>query len=399
MIQRAGVAGLIGAALVSAVVMAEPGQGIHAGPWAFSPYVNLTGTYDSNVDKVRDNPQEDYFLDSEAGVKTGYSAYEVDFSGVGFLGYRNYTDLTEKNFSSGGEILKFKQGTHDTVAIEADQTFRRVEDLDMHGAEAAVAGVSPESVLDASARTRRDINSAGFSAGRGLTDKMQLDVGYRYDEVNYDSADLYELQSHIGQAEAAYRMTDKTDALLTFQGGIQNNDVISDPAGYYTGRVGLKTRGTDKLTFKGGVGAQQFDRTGATDVTAFNYDLSAVFAVTDKIVLQAGGRNGTLLSSLYAENASQYDSVWGGIAYACSPAFVLSGNVAYRRDDYLDPVNTGSGMQSRVDDGTAFRLRADYYTPAKFMRLYSQVSYENMTSTAVSDYDETRVDLGVNFQY
>ena len=399
MTQRAGVAGLIGGVLVSAVVMAEPGQGIHTGPWTLSPYARLTGTYDSNVGKEPSNAKDDYFLDSETGFKAGYSAYEIDFSGLGFLGYRNYSDLTEQNFSSGGEILKFKEGTHDTVAIEADQTFRRVEDIDQHGSEAAVAGVSPDSVLDASARSRRDINSAGLSMGHNLTDKMQLDVGYRYDEVSYSDPGLLELQNHMGQAETAYRMTDKTDALLTLKAGMQDNGEIRDPAGYYAGRAGMKTRGTDKLTFKGGVGAQQFDRSSADDVTAFNYDVSATLAVSDKIALQAGGRNGILLSSLYADNGSRYDSVWGGISYACSSAIVMSGNIAYRRDDYLDPVSTVDGMKSRVDDGTAVRMRVDYQTPAKFMSLYSQMSYEMVSSQAVPDYDETRVDVGVNFQY
>jgi hypothetical protein len=379
---------------------AAPGQGIHTGPWVFSPYVNLSGTYDSNVDRTsKDNETDDLFMDSEAGLKLGYSAYQIDFSGLGFLGYRNYSDLTDKDFSYGGEVLKFKQGTHDTVAIEADQTFRKVDDIDQHGSEAAVAGVSPDSVLDASARTERDINSVGLSAGRNLTDKLQMDIGYRFDDVNYDSAEFFDLNSHIGQAEAAYRLTEKTASILTVRGGIQDNGEVSDPANYYTARVGMKTRGTDKLSFKGGVGVQQFDRTDADDVTAFNYDLTASLAVTDKIVVQAGGRNGTLLSSLYAVNGAEYDSVWAGAFYTLSPTILLLGDVAYRRDDYLDAVPTATGLADRVDDGIAYRVRADYQTPAKFLRLYSQLTYQTVDSTVVTDYEETRVDLGMNLRY
>jgi hypothetical protein len=228
---------------------------------------------------------------------------------------------------------------------------------------------------------------------------MQLDIGYRFDDVNYSSTDLYDLQSHIGQAESAYRMTDKTDALLTFCGGIQDNGVISDPAESYTARVGMKTRGTDKLIFKGGVGVQQFNRAVADDVTDFNYDVAASLAMTDKLVLQAGGRNGMLLSSLYAVNGSEYDSIWAGVLYTVVPTIVLSGNVAFRRDDYLDPVPTDSGTTERIDEGTAFRLRATYQTPAKFLRLYSQASYETVESTAVPNYDDTRLDLGATLQY
>jgi hypothetical protein len=44
-------------------------------------------------------------------------------------------------------------------------------------------------------------------------------------------------------------------------------------------------------------------------------------------------------------------------------------------------------------------LRATYQTPAKFLRLYSQASYETVESTAVPNYDDTRLDLGATLQY
>lgn len=398
MMKRVIFAALVGAAMIS-TARAEPGNGIHTGPWMFSPYVNLRETYDSNVDKSPVNKLDDFFFDSEGGLKMGYSAYAIDFSGLGYLGYRNYSDLTDKDFSSGGEILKFKQGTHDTFVIEADQTFRRVEDIDMHGSESAVMGVSPDSVLDSSAVSRRDINNVGVSVGRDLTDKMTLDVGYRFDDVNYADPTLFDIQNHIGQAEGSWRLTDKTDSLVTLLGGIQDNGVISDPANYYIGRVGLKTRGTDKVIFKGGVGAQLYERPSSDDVTSFNYDLSAAWIVTEKISLQAGGRNGTVLSSLYAANGSAYNVVWAGASCRLIPTLVLSANASYRQDDYLDPVAVAGGTKDRTDKGTGLGVRADYMTPAKFMKLYTEAQYQNVESTLSPTYDETRIMLGMKLQY
>lgn len=389
---------MMGIALISSAG-AEPGSGLHTGPWALSPYANLRETYNSNVGKVSANKQDDFFFDSEAGLRFGYSAYEVDFSSLGYLGTRNYSDMTDQDFSIGGEVMKFKQGTHETLVIEADQTFRRTEDIDLHGSEAAVLGVSPDSVLDSSATTRRDINNIGVSAGRNLSDKMTLDIGYRFDDLNYEDPAVFDINNHIGQAEGSFRLTDKTYSLVTLLGGMQDNGVISDPANYYIGRVGLKTRGTDKVVFKGGAGVQLYERPGADDVTSFNYDLSAFWIATDKITVQAGGRNGTVLSSLYADNGSAYDSVWAGVSYRFIPTILLSANASYRQDDYLDPVVVSGETKDRTDKGSGLGARVDYMTPAKFLKLYAETQYQNVESTVAPTYDETRIMLGMKLQY
>lgn len=398
MIKRMFVFAMMGGVLISAA-RAAPVIGIHAGPWTLSPYATLEETSDSNVEKSPVNKQDDFFLDSEAGLRFGYSAYAVDFSGLGYLGSRNYSDLTDKDFSIGGEILKFKQGTHDTVVVEADQTFRRVEDIDTHGSESAVLGVSPDSVLDSSSTSRRDINNFGVSVGRNLSDKMTLDVGYRFDDINYEDPAIFDIQNHIGQAEGSFRLTEKTDSFATLLGGQQDNGVISDPANYYIGRVGLKTRGTDKVVFKGGLGVQLYERPSADDITSFNYDISASWIATDKVAFQVGGRSGTVLSSLYAENGSAYNIVWAGASYKFIPTIVLSANASYRQDDYLDPVAVEEGTKDRTDKGAGLGARVDYLTPAKFMKLYAETQYQNVESTISPAYDETRISLGLKLQY
>jgi hypothetical protein len=67
-------------------------------------------------------------------------------------------------------------------------------------------------------------------------------------------------------------------------------------------------------------------------------------------------------------------------------------------DNYFDPVLSNETRVDREDKGKSVRVRADYLTPAKFLRVYSEATYETVTST-LDDYDETRISLGVNLQY
>ena len=397
MMKRLLTAGLISATLIGAV-NATPGQGIHTGPWTFVPYADVSETYDSNVNQSRIVEKDDFFTDSTLGLRAGYSSYMLEFTGLGFLSQRNYADVTDKNFGAGGELLRAKYGNRDQVEVEVDQTFRRVEDIDRYGNEAAVGGVSPDSVLDVSARSRRDMNQAGISAGKNVTDKLELDAGYRFDEINYDQAALFDLRNHIGQVETAYQLTEKTAGLLTVKGGIEENISLDNQAEYYAARLGLKTKGTDKVSFKGGAGVQYYDQDTDDSATKFNFDLVSAWMASEKIILQAGGRNGAQMSSLYANNGTDYQIFWIGGTYRITPAISTTLSGAYRVDDYMNPVTDNNRQINRRDEGFAGRLRADYQAPAKFLKLYTEASYEDMSSN-VEDYSDTRIALGAVLSY
>jgi hypothetical protein len=387
------------AAVAVAVASGEPGQGIHVGSWAFNPFVEFNGVYDSNINQTPSGTEDDVFLDSALGLRMGYTAFELDFSGLGFLSERSYDQAKDKNFEAAGEILKLKYGARDRTVVEADQSFRTVEDNDPYASEAAVGGVSPDSILDAVSRSRRDINQGGLSFGRNLTDKMELDVGYRFDAIDYHLPELVDLKSQALQIETAHKLTDKTAGLITLKGGVQELESPDESADYYAARLGLKTRGTDKLSFKATAGVQQYNRPAGKDAeTGFNYDGMAQWLATDKMTVQAGGRNGIQLSSLYVDNAAEFSVFWLGATYRVTPAFALSANGVYRVDDYLDPVAFGGRMVNRKDTGEGVRVRGDYLTRAKFMRLFSELTYDMIDST-IQDYDESRVSVGVQLQY
>lgn len=382
------------------VVGAGPGDGLNVGPSMWRPYVDIAGTYDSNANQQPSKKEADTFLDACAGLKFGYSAYMLELTGHGFAGARRYGELTDKDFTSYGESLRFKYGTRDTLAWEVDQSFRAVEDFDRLLTESTIGGVSPDSVLDAGARTRRDVNGVGFLAGRDLTDKMGLDLGYRFTDIRYASDDLYDLNSHVVKAEAMHRMTEKTDAVVTTIYGLQTTSATSEQADYYAVRGGIKTRGTDKTTLKAGCGVLQYKGPADADRdTFFNYEVSAAHQATDKLAFQIGGRNGVVLSSLYADNSTEFDSVWVGATCRPTDEIALSANVTWRHDDYLKPVFVDDAQERRADEGLAVRLRADWLTPLKCARLYTEGTYETVDSTVVDSYDEVRLTVGMSVQY
>ncbi len=398
-IQKSVVIAWLFVVAVSAIGFGQPGDGIHMGQWVLSPFMDVGGFYDSNIRQEPEGPQDDMFLDTTIGLRAGYTAFNLDGNMMGFLSSRTYVETEGEDFNVAGEMFRVKHGTREEVLLELSQSLRRVEDIDVYGAEAAVGGVSPDSVMDAVTRSRRDVNQVGLSAGRTLTDKMDMDAGYRFDSVGYDRSDLLDLHSHVAQIEVAQCLTDKTAGFVTLKGGAQGGEALSGSAEYYAAWLGFKTKGTDKMSYKAGGGVQRYHRPeDQGEETGFNFDASGTWLATDKLTVQGGARNGIQLVPMYEDNAAAFSIFWMGGTYRMAPSVVLSGNGACRVDDYLDPVPYNGAVVDRVDRGVAVRVRADYLVPARFMKVYADASYELVDSN-VGDYDETRAGFGVQFQY
>lgn len=384
--------------LATVAISVQAEQGIQAGPLTLSPFAGLTATYDSNVGRASNNEQDDTFLESSLGLKLDARIQELAFNGLGFVVNRSYADNDQLDFWAWGEALKLKYGSTSRISLEAQQSFRRVEDLDTFGSEAEIGGMSPDAFLDADVRSRRELLEAGAVLEAHLTDKTDISAGYRYNETDYQSDSLFDLSGHGTQIEAAHRITDKSAALLSAQGGLQSSEFVSGDAQYAALRVGMRTWGTDRLSVRAGAGYQQLDRPedGGTD-EGFNYDATAQWTITDKTRLELEGRNGMQLSSIHRANAVEYSVVRLGLAYRMSSSLALGASTVYRIDDYKDPVASGSEMVDRKDEGATIKLRADYLLPAKYARLFAEAVYETVDSN-IRDYDVTRANLGIAIQ-
>jgi hypothetical protein len=67
-------------------------------------------------------------------------------------------------------------------------------------------------------------------------------------------------------------------------------------------------------------------------------------------------------------------------------------------DDYMNRVTSGGVVVDRKDRGVAGRLRAEYQAPAKFIKVYSEATYEEVASN-VADYNDVRFALGAVLSY
>lgn len=382
-----------------AVSSAWPGSRAQSGQLTVSPYLDLNGVHDSNVRHTAEQAEADFYLDSTLGVRAGYTAFNLDGRALAFISARSYASATNLDYTVGGERLNLKLGDRDRLVTELSQSYRRLQDSEVDGSQQADGSIASDSVLDASARSRRDVSEVSAALGKDVTDKMEVDGWYRFTSLSYVDHWLMDITEHAVQVETAYRATDKSAMVLTMKGGQQEGDRDDVAAQAYVVRLGMKTRSTDKIGLKGGVGVQSFDRSGrAAEAMSLSYDGTAQWAATDKIMLQTGARNGTQLSSVYVDNGTDYQTLWLGGSYRFTPAMAVVANTIYRKDDYLDPVIVEGQEVNRHDEGVTVRLHADYLAPARFLRVYAELSYQTVDST-VQGYDETMAGLGMELRY
>ena len=264
-----------------------------------------------------------------------------------------------------------------------------------------IGGVSPDSSLDASARSRRTMSRLNALIERRLTAKMTGGLGYDYSATDFDSstAGTRDLKSHYGRGELGYDATDKTTTRARVVAGRQDNDT-EQAADYLAALVGLRTRQTDKLTADAGVGVHRLSGIDA-EADGFHFEFEGIWQATPKIDFIVGARNGLQVTSVYDDNATEYSTLWATAGYRLTMATRLSVTCTYRQDDYVQPVATDAGPVDRSDDGIGFRARVDYGAPSAVLKLFGEASYEQIDSTVdVAGYDDrTRVVVGASVTY
>ena len=413
-------AALLAMALGAGLALAGPGEGVRVGYLTMHPFVDGSGTYDSNVGLVRTNEQDDVFYDAQGGVDFSYEPSWGRIDGRGFVLHRWYTDFTDKDFENAGERVSAHAGKRDTLSVIVEQSYRRIDDYD----RSTYFGepINPESrdvslTYDRSMRLRRTLNDFGAVLGRQLTERVGVDVGGSYSEQDYSDRRLYDTDEKRGQIEAGYRLTDKTDGLLTLQYRREHNASFAGDADAFVIRGGLKTRSTDKLTFKAGAGLEDYQREGADgapnttgnysaaqrdggDESYFSFDVAGTWIATEKLTLELSGRNGVQSAPQYANTANRVTVTSLSELYRLLEPLTLSLTGSYRQDDYLDPVQEGGLVWDREDNRWAGLLRADYTPRAKFATVYGEIGYENDDSTIPEyRYDQLRAGLGVSVRY
>lgn len=391
-------AGICLAGLLPALAIAAPvTKGIRVGAITLSPFAGVAGTHDSNIGRTSSDEESDAFLDAHLGLKLSYQARDLAVDGIGFGQQRLYADWNDLDFGAGGEALRLRYGAPERVAIDVQQSWRRVEDQDVYATITSVGGIVADAFLDANVRSRRDLWEFGAGASTRLTDKTDLRAGYLFNETDYVSTNLLDLTSHNAQLEGLYKFRAKSAGVLSLLGGVQESDELDGNATYVAARLGLQTIQTDRLFFKIGAGPQHYERPEGGAEDRLHFDGQATWTATDKTQVMVDGRNGMQLSSVSRGNIVDYTAVRLGLSHRVNTAFALSANGTYRLDDYQDPVSSNGQMVDRRDNGATITFRADYQIPSMYMRLFAEASYETIDST-IRDYDVARATVGAVFE-
>ena len=371
----------------------------YATPVRITPHVDVRGVYDSNFFRTSDNEESDIYINAQAGLSLSYIGTQTDASASVFASARRYDEFDDNDFETIGQSLRLRYGTRDTVRIEASQSYRRVTEEDTLSSEIAIGGVSPDSALDTATSAKRDILQAAMVVGIDPTEKMQLDLSYRFDFVDYSSRDLDKITTQTGGLEGAFRMTDKSSGIILARYSIQDSDGLDDSADSINTQAGVKTESTDKLTLRATAGYQRYNRPGdLSSEDTFAFDVRAVLIATDKLQFLAGSRNGTQLSAIIRGNSADYAIYYVGARMKATDSFRLSATASYREDEYIDPVIINGVPTDRTDKGTGVNLRADYLAPSRYVSLYTQLTF-NAIESPTGDYDRTQISAGIRLEY
>lgn len=388
------------------VATSEANPGLSLGTWAFHPYLELSGSYDSNVYKSRDNEISDLYTEPEVGLRFS-SATEtnlLNLSGNVFGSRREYASESDLSFSTFGDNVGLRYGETEKSVVELIQSFRRVRDNDRHASDMETSGLSASLVQDIhTLSAQRDVQQYGATAERQLTDKTDLTLGYRYSSSVYDEDGFFDLDGQIGQADLAYALTDKSATFVALRYGVQHQESTPGSSKLMTARLGFRTRGTDKVVCKIGAGLERYERpleTGDHTDSSFNFDASLDWFVTEKVALRCGGHNGTQLSSFYQGNGLDFVSGWVGAGYRWSPTTTFSVRGVYRLDDYLDPVAYEESFIDRKDTRIEAHARVDYVIPSEWLKLFFELTHDIVDSNVDEvDYVDSRAILGADMTY
>ena len=276
---------VLGVSILTFSVALAVDEGFKVGPLRLSLWGEFSGTYDDNArlvvpdGEIQDRQIFDDLEDAEERKQEDDIFFETSLGGRlyrqtdDFLGslmliysdrrYDEFSDLDNDSFHQEAEVV-FGDRAFDRMTLGLRQSYREVFDYEnVAYPDDDFVNTDTRGVFLSEDRTERVsrelIDMAGILTWR-ISDKLDSDYTVAYGSIDYDTELLFDWSDIKGQAEFDYKLTEKTSALLTGQYGQQESDSLENKPDYYVIRAGALTRTTDKLTFKGGVGAGRYDR-------------------------------------------------------------------------------------------------------------------------------------------
>lgn len=418
-------------------------DGIQLGPLRLNLWGEISGTYDDNVRLVvpEGEIQDRTIFEADATDEATETEEDIYFEGTlggrlyretdAFLASlsliysaRRYTDFDEldnESYVQEAEVLLGEREI-DRFTLGFRQAYREVFDLEEAAYPDDFTNPDTREVNLAEDRTERVsrqlLDLAGILTWR-MTDKLNSDISVGYSTIDYDTEFLFDWEDTKGQIEFDYELTDKSAALLTGQYGQQDSDALSNDPDYYVLRGGLLNRATDKLTFKGGVGAGKYDRfrkseaaladtdvgrelddTSEGSIDYVSFDVAGDWDISQRTKLQIIGRNAVQPAAQYTDNAKLVTVASLGISHRFREKYRLAGTLSYRNDDYEDPVEVDTDVFINQDDTIwGVGARFDYEKPNGYLNLFAEAKYEDReTNIPDQDYTQLRLTLGLRLK-
>lgn len=392
--------------LVPLTVLAELGEGVKLGTFTLSPYADGSMVYDSNIDLEEENPEEDYFTDLQLGLRLMNLSDRMALNGSVMYRMRRYREHTEKDHDDYGDVLNFRLGDRKPLALSIYQRYGHLADYEMTSVTTSLFDPDAQGLYlaeDRTERVQRDLFSVGVNVGSDLTDKMKLDAGLGYDQVDYEDEYLYDWYDYSAQAQLSREVTDKTSLLLNGMWGRQHGEGLDDEPRYWAIRGGATYDITHKTLIKAMVGYENYHASspGQDDDLGKRFlvfDLAASWAATEKLTFQASGRNGMRPAAQYDENTKDYVLFSLGGAYDITETVSCSLAGSYRHDVYMKKEPVDGELKTITENQWAGRLRLTWRPRDSFVHGYVEGTYED-TDNTFEHYDQLRLTLGLSLWY
>ena len=238
---------------------------------------------------------------------------------------------------------------------------------------------------------------------------------------------MYDYSVVRGNIGFAHLLTDKTD--WTLNAGYKNydKDGYDSNAWSVNGRIGLRTRSTDKLTFDTSIGAEfyrdyeynLYDADGkyigkkskGEDEKSFIYTIGANWKMAQRLSLRVHGDAGYEPSSDINDNSYLQNSIGATVTYKPGDHWKLTAGVSYERDDYnrkvIDRMDAHANPYSSVEQGGKKRKDDEMryfatvsYALTRYCSIFANWRYTDLDSSVSGyDYDRTRYGAGVALKY
>lgn len=364
---------------VSAMVV-EAQDGINAGCFNLSPYADISVVSDSNVRTSPDDEEDDVSGQLRAGLDFRNKAEEIRLSGDVWGMAERYADLDDEDHEDWGQSLRLRLFDRDRVQIGLRQSFASIQSLDY-----AVGSIQA-----------RDEMKAGLALGKNFTDKLEGDLDYAFSQTDYESPVAFDWDQHRVLATVGHAVTDKSAATIAVSGGTQSSDGNEKDADFYAVRVGVRTRGTDKMTGSIGVGYQRHESDENIDWPSFRGSLK--WQATEKVSVFARAENAIEPATQEINNYKKVVRASLGSEINIMQDYRLGLTGRYNRNDIERKIEDGT--LSKDDDTYTVSARLTYQPPARWLQAFIEAQYEDKTATPKrNEYSQTMLTAGVNLKY